>query len=122
MVCVTTGYHLGPLRTSRSGTPQPYGRGKKYVSWGAPTPPSAFGSGVQHGANLGSSFTAFPGSERISGHPEARSGRDAIVAAWQRARSAGLTSTCEAVVSTWNTPVIVVGLLAIGSVIATALL
>ena len=33
--------------------------GKKYVSWGAPTPPSAFGSGVQHGANLGSSFTAF---------------------------------------------------------------
>ena len=96
--------------------------GKKYVSWGAPTPPSAFGSGVQHGANLGSSFTALPGSERISGHPETRSGRDAIVAAWQRARSAGLASTCGAVVSTWNTPVIVVGLLAIGSVIATALL
>ena len=97
-------------------------KGKKYVSWGAPTPPSALGSGFQHGANLGSSFTALPGNPRISNHPETRSGRDAIAAAWHRARSAGLTSTHEAVVSRWNTHVVVVGLLAAGAVVATALM
>ena len=96
--------------------------GKKYVSWGAPTPPSAFGSGFQHGARPGSSITALPGNERISGHPGTRSGRDSIVASWQRARSAGLTSKHEAVVSRWNTSVVVVGLLAVGAVIATALM
>ena len=90
------------------------------MSWGAPTPPSASGSGFQHGANLGSSFTALPGNEHISSHPETRSGHDAIVAAWKRARSAGFTSTHEAVVSKRNAPVVVVGLLAIGAVIATA--
>lgn len=94
---------------------------KKYVSWGAPTPPSALSSGFQHGANLGSSFTALPVNERISNHPETRSGRDAIAAAW-RARFDGLTSTHEIVVSRWNTPVVVVGLLAVGAVVATALM
>ncbi|MDQ0755930.1 hypothetical protein QFZ61_001917 [Arthrobacter sp. B3I4] len=95
--------------------------GKKYVSWGAPSPPSAFGSGFQNEVNLKSRpFAALPSNERIS-QPEGRTGRDDIVAAWQDARSAGFTSTHETVVSKWNAPVIVVGLLAIGSVIATAL-
>lgn len=95
--------------------------GKRYVSWGAPTPPTAFGSGFQNEVNLKSRpFAALPSNERIS-QPETRTGRDAIVAAWQDARSAGYTSTHEVVVSTWNAPVIVVGLLAILSVIASAL-
>jgi hypothetical protein len=95
--------------------------GKKYVSWGAPTPPSAFGSGFQQEVDLKSRpFGALPSNERIS-QPEMKTGRDAIVAAWQEARVAGLTSTHEAVASRWNAPVIIFGLLAAGSVIATAL-
>lgn len=96
--------------------------GKKYVSWGAPTPPSAFGSGFRHEVDLKSRpFAALPSNERIS-QSEVKTGCDAIVAAWQEARAAGFTSTQEAVASRWNAPVIIVGLLAAGSVIATALL
>ncbi|MBF4995314.1 hypothetical protein ITX31_14500 [Arthrobacter gandavensis] len=95
---------------------------KKYVSWVAPTPPSAFGSEFHHGANLGSSFTALPVNERISNNPETKGGRDAIAAAWQRARSAGFTPTHGAVASRWNTHVVVVGLLAAGAVVAAALM
>lgn len=95
--------------------------GKKYVSWGAPNPPAAFGSGFQNEMDLKSRpFTMLPSNERIS-QPKTKTGRDAIVAAWQDARSAGFTSTHEAVVSKWNAPVIVLGLLAILSVIAAAL-
>ncbi|WP_232085351.1 hypothetical protein [Arthrobacter sp. SO5] len=95
--------------------------GKKYVSWGAPTPPSALGSGFQNEVNLKSRpFTVLPNNERIS-QPETRTGRDAIVAAWQDARYAGFAAAREVVVSTWNVPVVVVGLLAILSVIAAAL-
>ena len=95
--------------------------GKKYVSWGAPNPPTAFGSGFQNEVNLKSRpYTALPSNERLS-QPETKTGRDAIVAAWHEARSAGYTSTHEVVVSTWNAPVIAVGLLAILSVIASAL-
>lgn len=96
--------------------------GKRYVSWGAPTPPSAFSSGFQHEVDLKSRpFTVLPSNERVS-QPETRTGRDAIVAAWQQARTAGVTRTPEAVASKWNAPVIVAGLLAIGLVIATALM
>jgi hypothetical protein len=95
--------------------------GRKYVSWGAPTPPTAFGSGFQNEVNLKSRpFTMLPSNERIS-QPETKTGRDAIVAAWQGARSAGIISTDEIVVSNWNGPVIVVGLLAVLSVTAAAL-
>lgn len=95
--------------------------GQKYVSWGAPTPPTALGSGFQNQIDLKSRpFTMLPSNERIS-QPQTRTGRDAIVAAWQEARSAGFTSTHEVVVSKWNAPVIVVGLLAILSVIGAAL-
>ena len=96
--------------------------GKKYVSWGAPTPPSALGPGFQNEVNLKSRhFTVLPGNERFSQPDTTRTGRDAIVAAWQEARTAGLTPTNEGVVSTWSVPVVVVGLLAILSVIASAL-
>lgn len=95
--------------------------GKKYVSWGAPTPPTAFGSGMQNEINLKSRpYTMLPSNERFS-QPETETGRDAIVAAWQDARSAVFTSTSEVVVSTWNGPVIVVGVLVILSWIAAAL-
>ena len=84
--------------------------GKKYVSWGAPTLPTAFGSGFRNEVDLKSRpFAALPSNERIS-QTETRTGRDAIVAAWQDARAAGFTSTPEVVVSTWNAPVAVVGL------------
>lgn len=95
--------------------------GKKYVSWGAPTPPSAFGAGFQNVRDLKSRpYTMLPSNERIS-QPETKTGRDPIVAAWQDARSGGLTSTREVVVSKWNWAVIVVGVLAVLSVIAAAL-
>jgi hypothetical protein len=94
--------------------------GKKYVSWGAPTPPGAFDSGFQNVRELKSRpYTMLPSNERIS-QPETKTGRDAIVAAWQDARSAGPTSALGVVVSTWNGPAIVVGVLAILSVVAAA--
>jgi len=97
-----------------------YAAGRKYVSWGAPTPPSAFGAGFGREVELKSRpFTVLPSNERIS-QPEARTGRDDIVAAWQQARSAGGTAPGGAVASTWSAPVIVVGLLSVGAVIASA--
>ena len=99
-----------------------YAAGRKYVSWGAPTPPSAFGAGFGREVELKSRpFTVLPSNERIS-QPEARTGRDDIVAAWQQARSAGGTAPGGAVASTWSAPVIVVGLLSVGAVIASAFL
>ena len=60
--------------------------GRRYVSWGAPTPPSAFGSGFDHVSDLKSRpHSILPGNERIS-QKETKTGRDAIVAAWQDAR------------------------------------
>jgi hypothetical protein len=59
--------------------------GRKYVCWGAPTPPTAFGSGFQHQVSLKSRpFAALPSNERLS-QAERPTGRDAIVAAWQNA-------------------------------------
>ncbi|MCX6500262.1 MAG: hypothetical protein NTU93_15930 [Arthrobacter sp.] len=94
--------------------------GKKYVSWGAPNPPTAFGSGFQHVSELKSHpFSVLPSNERI-GQPATKTGRDAIVAAWHDARFTGSTSTAGDVVSTWNLPTIVVGAVAILSVIIGA--
>ena len=96
--------------------------GKKYVSWGAPTPASAFGAGFRDEVNLKSRpFTALPSNERFI-QPEMRSERDDIVAAWHAVQAAGLPSTQQAVVSKWNAPAIVAGLLAVVAVLATALL
>ena len=96
--------------------------GKKYVSWGAPTPPTAFGSGFNRVSDLKSRpHSIFPSNERIS-QPETRTGRDAIVLAWQDARSAGLDSSQGAVASSWNGQAIIVGVLAILSVIIPELL
>ncbi|MFF2318513.1 hypothetical protein ACFVTE_19880 [Arthrobacter sp. NPDC058097] len=95
--------------------------GKKYVSWGAPTPPSAFESGFQHLSDLKSRpYTVLPSNERIS-QPEAKTGRDAIVAAWQNARHAGFSASRDGVTSTWNMPVVAVGVVAVLAVAVTAL-
>lgn len=95
--------------------------GRKYVSWGAPTPPSASVAGYRNDINFESRpFTMLPSDERIIIEPETNTGRDAIVAAWEKARSAGLTSTHEVVVSMWNARLIVLGLLALLLVIAAA--
>ncbi|RKR30216.1 hypothetical protein C8D78_0538 [Arthrobacter oryzae] len=117
--------HQIPFGTVRdievSYTTAIWAAGKKYVSWGAPTPPSAFGSGFQNVRDLKTRpYTMLPSNERIS-QPEMKTGRDAIVAAWQDARHAGFASTSEVVVSTWNWPVIVVGVPVIFSVIASAI-
>lgn len=86
--------------------------GKRYVSWGAPTPPSAFGSGFHHVSEMKSApYSILPSNERIS--QETKTGPDAIVAAWQYARFAGFASANGGVVSTWNGPVIAFGVLAI---------
>jgi hypothetical protein len=93
--------------------------GRKYVSWGAPTPPTAFVAGYRNNINVESRpFTMLPSDERIIIEPETNTGRDAIVAAWQKARSSGLTSTHGVVISVWNAWLIVLGLLALFPVIA----
>ena len=95
--------------------------GRRYVSWGAPTPPSSVGAGFSHVTDLKSRpHSALPGNERIS-QKETKTGRDAIVAAWQDARDAGLTGGAGAVVSSWNRPAIIIGILAAGWAIAAAL-
>lgn len=96
--------------------------GKKYVSWGAPTPPTAFGSGFDRVSDLKSRpHSIFPSNERLS-QPDTRTGRDAIVLAWQDARAAGLGSEQGAVASSWNGQAIIVGVLAVLSVIIPAML
>ncbi len=73
--------------------------GRRYVSWGAPTPPSAFGSGFNHVSDLKSRpHSILPGNERISQH-ETKTGRDAIVAAWQDARGRWVDRSSPADVS-----------------------
>ncbi|MET1020732.1 MAG: hypothetical protein ABWX69_00855 [Arthrobacter sp.] len=87
--------------------------GRRYVSWGAPTPPSAFGSGFGHVSDLKSRpFSALPGNERISQN-ETKTGRDAIAAAWQDARASSAASHGGTVTSSWNLPAIIVGVFAV---------
>ncbi|MFP3460872.1 hypothetical protein R5O87_08505 [Arthrobacter globiformis] len=95
--------------------------GRKYVSWGSPTPPSAAGSGFQHLSDLKSRpYTVLPSNERIS-QPVALTGRDAIVAAWQNARHAGISLSQDGVTSTWNMPAVAVGVLAVLAVVIAVL-
>lgn len=94
--------------------------GKRYVSWGAPNPPTAFGSGFQHVSDLKSRpFSSLPSKERIS-QPGTTTGRDAIVTAWHDARFSRAASADVDVASQWNLPTIVVGAFAILSVIIAA--
>lgn len=94
--------------------------GRRYVSWGAPIPPGAFGAGFDHVSDLKSRpHGILPGNERIS-QKETKSGRDAIVAAWQDARAAGLTGRAGTVSSSWNRPAIIVGIIAVVWAILTA--
>jgi hypothetical protein len=95
--------------------------GKKYVSWGAPTPPSSVGPGFQHLSDLKSRpYTILPSNERIS-QSEAKTGRDAIVAAWHNARYAGVTRDQDGVTSTWSMPAVAVGVLAVLAVVVSIL-
>ena len=94
--------------------------GKKYVSWGAPSPPSAFGAGFQHLSHLKSQpHSALPGNERIS-QTEVKTGRDGIVAAWLQARSGRAADSGATVTSTWNMPMIAAGAVAILAVVIAA--
>lgn len=103
--------------------------GKKYVSWGAPTPPSAFAAGFDHARDLKQRpFGILPSNERMS-QSEPASGRDAIVRAWQDARHAASAaagapadSAGRTVVSEWNIPMLVLGLLLAGWCLAKVLL
>lgn len=95
--------------------------GQRYVSWGAPTPPGAFGAGFDHVSDLKSRpHSALPGNERIS-QKETKTGRDAIVAAWQDARAAGLTGRAGVVSSKWNRPAVIVGIIAVLWALLTAI-
>ncbi|MGN7253162.1 hypothetical protein [Arthrobacter sp. SAFR-014] len=94
--------------------------GRKYVSWGAPTPTAALGAGFQHLSDLKSRpYSILPSNERIS-EPEAKTGQDAVVAAWHHARSGGIACARDSVTSTWNKPVIAVGILSVLAVVITA--
>ena len=94
--------------------------GKKYVGWGAPNPPTAFGSGFHHVRDVRSRpFSSLPSNERIS-QPGTKTGRDAIVAAWHDVRFTGSTSAGGDVDSSWNTPTIVVGIVAVVWAVLTA--
>jgi hypothetical protein len=102
--------------------------GKRYVSWGAPTPPSAFGAGFEHARDWKERpFGILPTNERMAQQPTP-GGRDAIVRAWQDARLAKGDAGCAgaeapdacgqpagpAVVSEWNIPMLVLVLLLAG--------
>ncbi|SDK90934.1 PH domain-containing protein [Arthrobacter sp. ov407] len=96
--------------------------GKKYVSWGAPTPPGSFESGFQHVSDLKSRpYSVLPSNERFS-QPTVTTGRDEIAQAWQDARVAGLRSSDGTVTTTWNGPMIVVGVVVLLWVIVAALI
>ncbi len=107
--------------------------GKKYVSWGAPTPPGSFESGFEHVRDLKSRpFSISPSNERFSHQrPAVTTGRDEIAQAWQDARSAGLgssdatetttTVTPPTVTSTWNRPMIALGVVVLLWVITAQL-
>lgn len=102
--------------------------GKKYVSWGAPTPPSAFAAGFEHARDWKQRpFGMLPSNERMS-QSEPATGRDAIVRAWQDARHAA-GGTCGAgdsadrmVTSRWNIPVLILGVLLAGWCLAAVIL
>ena len=94
--------------------------GKKYVSWGAPTPPSSFGPGFEHVSDLKSRpHSILPGNERIS-QKETKTGRDAIVAAWQNARTTATKGPTGAVISSWHLPTVIVGGVAVAWAILSA--
>jgi hypothetical protein len=107
--------------------------GKKYVSWGAPTPPGSFESGFEHVSDLKSRpHSISPSNERFS-HPQpaVTTGRDEIAQAWQDARAAGLRSsdgtettttvTPATVSTTWNRPMIALGVVVLLWVVAAQL-
>lgn len=95
--------------------------GKKYVSWGAPTPPGSFESGFEHVSDLKSRpHSILPSNERLN-QPAVTTGRDEIAQAWQDARAAGLRSSDGTVTTTWNRPMIALGVAALLWVIAAQL-
>jgi hypothetical protein len=97
--------------------------GKKYRSWGAPTPPSSFGSGFEHVSDLKSRPQGMlPSNERIRQPEVVTTGRDEIAKAWHDARAAGLAPSNGTVTSTWNRPVIVLGVVAVLWVLAALLI
>lgn len=94
--------------------------GRKFVSWGAPTPQSAFAAGFEQARDWKQRpYGMLPGNERM-GQSQPAPGRDAIVAVWQEARQADGNGAAAwrpadpAVVSTWNFPMVVLGLLVAG--------
>lgn len=94
--------------------------GRRYVSWGAPTPPSAFGSGFDHVSDLKSRpHSILPGNERIS-QKETRTGRDAIVAAWRDARPTATSQPAAAVISSWHLPTVITGIVAVAWAVLSA--
>ena len=96
--------------------------GKKYVSWGAPTPPGSFESGFEHVSDLKSRpHSILPSNERFSHQPAVTTGRDEIAQAWQDARAAGLRSSDGTVTTTWNRPMIALGVVVLLWVIAAQL-
>jgi hypothetical protein len=97
--------------------------GKKYVSWGAPTPAGSFESGFEHVSDLKSRpYSILPSNERFSHQqPAVTTGRDEIAQAWQDARAAGLRSSGETVTTTWNRPLIALGVVVLLWVIAAQL-
>lgn len=94
--------------------------GRRYVSWGAPTPPGAIASGFEHVTDLKSRpHSVLPGNERIS-RRETKTGRDAIVAAWQDARTSAIKGPAGAVVSSWHLPTVIVGGIAVAWAVLSA--
>lgn len=96
--------------------------GKKYVSWGAPTTPSAVASGLNHVSNLRNlPFNALPDNQRLS-QPQVVGGRDEIANAWQVARAGDFPSSEGRITSTWNWPGVAVGVVSVVWAIAAMLL
>ena len=87
--------------------------GRKYASWGAPGTPSAAASGYPNAVNLRNlPLNVLPDNQRMS-QPVAVGGRDEIAKAWQEARASGFPSSQGSVTSTWNRPMIAIGILTV---------
>jgi hypothetical protein len=63
-----------------------------------------------------------PSNERIRQPEVVTTGRDEIAKAWHDARAAGLAPSNGTVTSTWNRPVIVLGVVAVLWVLAALLI
>jgi hypothetical protein len=108
-----TGIEIRHAVTIRAGS-------RRYVSWGAPTPPGAFGAGMELVRDWKTRpYGMLPSNERMAQPGPAATGRDAIVRAWEESRPAGASTTAATVTTRWNYAALILGILALAWCVAS---